>query len=100
MTDKLAIIQENVQLVNDILQDTKGIVTEQDTTYLMWLNFDAYLQKEPDLFERFEENGIYFSKGTLYGQGGKGFARINVATGIESVSKMLERLIKILDEII
>lgn len=97
---KLAIIQENVNLVTDILQDTKVIVSEQDATYLMWLNFEAYLEKEPKLFDRLEENEICFSQGSLYGEAGRGFARVNVATGTECVSKMLEKLVRVLDEII
>lgn len=99
LADKLAIIQENVKLVRETLADTKVIVSEQNATYLMWLNFDFYLKKEPKLFEQLAENGICFSEGTLYGEAGKGFARVNVATGTDCVEKMLARLVKILDEI-
>lgn len=100
LSHKLDIIQENVKLVTEALADTKVIVTEQNATYLMWLNFDYYLQKAPELFNRFEENGICFSEGTLYGEAGKGFARVNVATRTECVNKMLERLLIILSEIV
>lgn len=100
LADKMNIIQQNVNLVTDILHETKVIVSEQDATYLMWLNFDAYLQEEPRLFERFEENGIYFNEGTLYGESGKGFARVNIGTSTECVSKMLEKLVNILNEIV
>lgn len=100
LADKLDIIQKNVKLVNEMLENTQVVISEQNATYLMWLNFDSYLQKEPKLFERLEENGICFSEGTLYGNAGKGFARVNVATETECVSKMLEKLVKILNEIL
>lgn len=98
LADKLAIIQRNVQLVNEALADTEVIVTEQNATYLMWLNFNYYLEKDPELFNRLEENGICFSEGTMYGQAGKGFARVNIATETEYVRKMIDRLVGILDE--
>lgn len=99
LADKLHIIQENVKLVNKELADTEVIVSEQNATYLMWLNFNYYLQKEPDLFNHLEKNGICFSEGTMYGEAGKGFARVNVATETGCVSKMLDKLKKILDDL-
>lgn len=99
LADKLDIIQKNVNLVNSALANTKVIVSEQNATYLMWLNFNYYLEKEPYLFERLAENGICFSEGTMYGEAGRGFARVNVATGTQCVTKMLDKLVKILDDL-
>lgn len=100
LVDKLAIIQKNVKLVKNALENTKVIVSDQDSTYLMWLDFNYYLSREPKLFNLLEENGIYFSEGSLYGQAGKGFARVNVATETECVSRMIHKLVLILDEVI
>ncbi len=98
LKDKLAIIQDNVKLVKEYLKDTHVIITEQNSTFLMWLNFNYYLEKNPKFFECLEDHGIYFSVGTLYGPEGKGFARVNVATELKYVKEMLEELVKVLDE--
>lgn len=97
LIDKLDIIQENVRLVEEMLSDTKVVVTEQNSTFLMWLDFKYYLDKNPKFFELLEDHGIYYSEGTMYGDAGEGFARVNIGTETAEVEKMVHALLKVLE---
>lgn len=82
-----------------MLSPTKVVITNLNSTYLMWLDFNYYLSKNSDFFNILEENGIYVNNGTMYGESGRGFARVNIATDPEEVEKMLNELLKILTKI-
>ena len=97
--DKLEIIKTNVNIVEQHLKDSKVIVTQQQATYLMWLNFNYYLKKNENFFRILSENGIHFSEGTMYGMAGKGFARVNVATDTKCIESLMEKLTKILEKV-
>lgn len=68
---------------------------KQDATYLMWIDVSLITSnvKEFSSFLR-EKTGLFITAGSVYGKGGEGFLRINVATNLINVKDMCERLKK------
>ncbi len=68
---------------------------KQDATYLMWIDVSSITDnvKEFSSFLR-EMTGLFITAGSVYGKGGEGFLRINVATNLSNVKDMCIRLKK------
>ena len=64
-----------------------------DATYLLWIDARA-LKKDSASLVRFlrERVGLQLSSGAVYGEGGDGFLRLNLATSPERLQDGLERL--------
>ena len=62
-------------------------------TYLMWLDMRA-LNMEQEALEKFlvEKAGLGLSSGVFFGEEGRGFMRMNIATPRHNVEKALEQL--------
>ena len=70
----------------------------QKSLYLIWL--DASFYQRADLAEYIRnETGLILSSGSIYGEGGKYFLRMNLATSKENVLDGLNRLKKALDKL-
>ena len=67
-------------------------------TYLAWLDVSAY---QPDS-EKFAKDcgfgGIIVEQGDVFGAGGKGFIRFNVATPRDVIARGLERMKKVIEK--
>lgn len=89
-------IDENIRLVTEILKDNPKIeVCDCQGTYLMWLDMRGLglSDEELDLFLQNECN-IIQDPGFWFGEGGKGFTRLNVACP----RSVLEKAVKTLSE--
>ena len=66
-----------------------------DATYLLWLDVSS-VSKDSDILASFirENTGLFLSKGSVYGKGGQGFLRMNVACPKETLIDGLNRLKK------
>lgn len=67
-----------------------------NATYLLWLDCSAFLREEDDSedladFIR-EKTGLFVSCGTIYGQGGEAFLRLNIACPRVTLLDGLQRL--------
>lgn len=64
-----------------------------DATYLLWIEIRD-ITEDDAAFADFlrSETGLFVSKGSVYGEGGKGFLRLNVACPRESVLDGIARL--------
>lgn len=64
----------------------------QDATYLMWLDISRYSEDSGE-FQRFlrKNTGLYVNSGTIYGEDGKHFLRLNVACPRTLLEDGLER---------
>ena len=89
-------IDENIKLVESILKDVPQIkICDCRGTYLMWLDMSALGMgdEELDLFLQNECN-IIQDPGYWFGEGGKGFARLNVACPRSVLEKCINELKK------
>lgn len=68
-------------------------VVRSDATYLIWVDVSAFTDDSNDLKEHiFEKTGLYLSSGAAYGECGKRFLRINLATQKANVIDGMNRL--------
>lgn len=72
-------------------------VVRGEATYLLWVDASAFCEDSFELQERiFEKTGLYLSSGKAYGECGRTFLRINLATQRERVIDGMMRLKKAL----
>ena len=88
------VIEENVTYATDYLtKNTKIKVMKPEGTYLIWLDFSAYGLAQPDLGEKLKrEAKVVLNDGSHFGKEGKYFARLNVATPLETVKEAVARI--------
>lgn len=68
-------------------------VVELQGTYLVWLDFRKYRLSEEALSEKMlKDAGIWVDDGTMFGLGGSGFMRINLATPRIYIEDAMKRL--------
>ena len=87
-------IEENIRLVSDILSDVSQIkIYECQGTYLMWLDMSALGMNDEEL-DLFLQNdcSIIQDPGFWFGEGGKGFTRLNVACPRNVLEKSIKEL--------
>ncbi|MGI6669738.1 MAG: MalY/PatB family protein [Acetivibrionales bacterium] len=72
-------------------------LVEPEGTYLAWLDFSGLGLSDMEL-ERLiiHKAGLWLSKGTIFGQGGEGFQRINIACPRSILEEAMHRLEKII----
>ena len=88
------VIEENVTYATDYLtKNTKIKVMKPEGTYLIWLDFSSYGLAQPDLGEKLKrEAKVVLNDGSHFGKEGKYFARLNVATPLETVKEAVARI--------
>ena len=92
-------IDENIAYVHDFLQKNMPEVTMSDTqgTYLIWLDFRAYCNDEKKLEKLMHESAkVALDEGYIFGDEGKGFERINMASPRSMIVECMERIHKAL----
>ena len=90
-------IESNIKYIRDFLAEHLPKVKLVDTqgTYLLWLDFSAYGLSQDEL-DRRTINGakLWLDSGTMFGEEGKGFQRINIACPRSVLAEALEHLAK------
>ena len=88
-------LQENIDLVENYLKEHCPQISmiRPQASYLIFLDCRK-LQLEQDELERLftEKIGIALNTGTMFGEEGKGFMRMNIGTQREQVLKSLEKI--------
>jgi len=70
---------------------------EPEGTYLVWLNFKQLNLCEDQLEELIvKKAGLWLNKGTIFGSGGEGYQRINIACPRVILEKALGQLAKVI----
>ncbi len=83
-------IEENIRMVNELLADVEKIsLTECQGTYLMWLDMRSLGLDDEELDKFLNKCGIIQDPGFWFGEGGKGFARLNVACPRDILKKAI-----------
>jgi cystathionine beta-lyase len=95
LNDLMKYLEKNTQLVYSFLQTYIPEITfaKPEATYLLWLNCKA-LNMDDDALGKFfiEEASLGFNKGSIFGLGGEGFMRMNIACPTSTVEKALYQL--------
>ena len=89
-----AYLTENIKIVQDFLtaQLPKIKLVEPQATYLLWLDFSEYGLTQDELNRRIENAKLWFNSGTMFGEDGAGFQRINIACPKSVLIEALNRL--------
>jgi cystathionine beta-lyase len=70
-------------------------VFELQATYLMWLDFNAFGMDHKELEKFMQDNAqLFLDEGYIFGKGGCGFERINIACPKWVIEAALDRLLK------
>ena len=92
-----AYLEENICLTREFLATRlpKIKLVEPESTYLLWLDFSEYGLTQAELDRRITQNAkLWLNTGTLFGDDGKGFQRINIACPKTRLIEALGRLEK------
>ncbi|KNZ43408.1 MalY/PatB family protein [Acetobacterium bakii] len=101
LEELLIYLSENLDFIRSFLINRLPRVKliEPEGTYLVWLDFNALGLKEKELENLIiHKAGLWLDKGTMFGVGGEGFQRINIASPriiLEQALSQLERAINI-----
>lgn len=88
-------LQENVNLVADFLNKEFPQITmmKPEATYLLWLNCKSLNLNDEELNDFFiKDAGLGLNNGSIFGLGGSGYMRMNVACPKPIVEKALNQL--------
>ncbi|MDR0964559.1 MAG: pyridoxal phosphate-dependent aminotransferase [Clostridium sp.] len=88
-------IWQNIQLVDSFLKEnlSKVHLVDPQGTYLLWMDFTALGMTQDALDEKMIHKAkLWLDSGTMFGLGGTGFQRMNVACPRATLQKALEQL--------
>jgi cystathionine beta-lyase len=87
-------------LIDDVTKRMPQVrITKPEATYLAWLDFTQLnLEKSPFEFF-FEKAKVALTDGLIYGENGKGHARINFGTSRKILKQGLDRMYKALESL-
>ena len=97
LTELLAYLEENNARTKAFLAQhlPKVRLVEPEGTYLLWLDFSAYGLSDKELNEKIiHEANLWLDDGPIFGAGGSGFQRINIACPWSTLENGLEHLAK------
>ena len=93
----------NYQIAREYLSETlDGFkITPLEGTYLMWINCSRLKMDSEEICKYLEHEGkVLLSPGSIYGQGGEHFIRLNIACPESRLREGLRRISKALSELV
>ncbi|MCD8186179.1 MAG: PatB family C-S lyase [Rikenellaceae bacterium] len=86
----------NAQYVTGFIRDRIPSVQAfmPESTYLMWLDFRQWNMEPEALFQYVVDHGLGLNSGITFGEEGRGFLRLNIATSLEVLQQAMYRLEK------
>ena len=97
LTELKSYLEENLQRTKNYLAANlpKARLIEPEGTYLIWIDFSAYNLSDEVLDDLIINKGrVWLDSGHIFGAGGQGFQRINIACPWQVLSDGLSRLDK------
>ncbi|SEO72111.1 cystathione beta-lyase [Amphibacillus marinus] len=97
----IELLVENLRIVNETFKNRDEVnVIQPEGTYLIWLDFrkSGLTHKQLTLFMQ-EEAKIGLNSGATFGDEGKGFMRMNIASPTSYVLEGVEKICQALDRI-
>ena len=94
LEDLKVYLAQNLQLVREYALNNGGFtLVEPQGTYLVWLDCRALGLSDGELSRLFEKTrGLWVDDGTVFGKGGSGFERINIACPRSVLKLALDKL--------
>lgn len=93
----IAVLDKNRVFVENFFAENmpEVVVHRLEGTYLIWLDFRAWNMDEHELEEfMLKKAQVVFDEGYVFGEGGKGFERLNIACPQYVLKNALERILK------
>lgn len=90
-------LEGNLVLVRNFLEEKlpKVRLVEPEGTYLIWMDFSALGLPDKEIDELFvKKAGLWLDTGTMFGAGGVGFQRMNIACPRSLLQEALDRMEK------
>lgn len=93
-----AYIDDNIEFVKQYVRKhlPKAIVSPCEGTYLLWIDVRAYTNNEKDLEACMLKESIVLDEGYIFGSGGAGFERLNLACPRSIVEQCMQRFCHVL----
>ena len=91
-------IQNNFEFLKESIDENfeKLDITPLEATYLAWIDFRKTGLKDKEIKDKLiGEAGLGLSHGPLFGSGGEGFQRMNLAAPLSVIEEAVERLAKV-----
>lgn len=91
----LSYLKGNIKFINEFLANSMPKIhfTEPEGTYLVWLDFREIGLSEKELKRIIvEEANVCLDEGSIFGTGGEGFMRVNIACPRSIIKKGLENI--------
>jgi cystathionine beta-lyase len=68
-------------------------VMDIEGTYLMWMDFRALNMSQKNLVDfLMNQAKLWLNDGSMFGEGGEGFMRVNVATKLDTLKQAFDQL--------
>ncbi|MCG6189505.1 MalY/PatB family protein [Maribellus maritimus] len=103
LDDLRAYLRDNYLLVKDFFTENfpQFPILPLEATYLVWIDTSVLDIKSEKLTELLIENGkVWLNEGTVYGDAGEGFMRMNIACPRDVLHEGLNRIKKAFDKVI
>jgi len=97
LNDLLDYLKKNVDFVDSFLKNHIPEITfaKPEATYLLWLNCKSLSLNDEQLNNFFiHEAGLGLNKGSIFGKGGEGYMRMNIACPRAIIEKALKQLLE------
>ena len=95
MDDVVEYIYQNIQFIKEYVSTHMNQIKVMDIegTYLLWLDMSALNLDQKQLMDFLNQKAhLWFNDGSIFGNSGKGFVRMNCATQREIIKLSLEQL--------
>ncbi len=99
LKEALEVIETNKNVIEKYIRENIPDVSvfPLEGTYLLWLDMRKTGYSAAELEKRMKENYLYFDEGYIFGEGGSGFERWNIACPTKYIEDALPRLKKALE---
>ena len=95
MDDVVEYIYQNIQFIKEYVSTHISQIKVMDIegTYLLWLDMSALQLDQRQLMEFLNQKAhLWFNDGSIFGDSGKGFVRMNCATQRDIIKRSLDQL--------
>ena len=95
MDELIETLKKNIDWVNAYVSSElpRIKVMDIDGTYLMWLDFRGLNMTQKNLVDfLMNQAKLWLTDGTLFGEGGEGFMRVNVAANLDTLKQAFNQL--------
>ncbi len=95
LNDLVNYLEGNIDYVIDFFKEyfPKVIIKKPEATYLVWIDFSALDYSEEELFNlMIEKAKVALTKGSVFGPGGEGYLRMNIACPRSTIERALNQI--------